>query len=109
VAGVGLEGLDEQIHGPGLSKAGLEPHVGVGHRLGETTELCASSLDELVVIDPLPLEDVQVRPVGEQVFMVRPLGFEPRTCGLRVRCSAIELEARGMGRIPDRRRSPSRL
>ncbi len=25
--------------------------------------------------------------------MVRPLGFEPRTCGLRVRCSAIELEA----------------
>src|ERR1700733_797431 len=24
---------------------------------------------------------------------VRPLGFEPRTCGLRVRCSAIELEA----------------
>jgi hypothetical protein len=29
---------------------------------------------------------------------VRPLGFEPRTCGLRVRCSAIELEAlRGGG------------
>ena len=26
---------------------------------------------------------------------VRPLGFEPRTCGLRVRCSTIELEARG--------------
>ena len=26
-------------------------------------------------------------------FVVRPLGFEPRTCGLRVRCSAIELEA----------------
>ena len=26
--------------------------------------------------------------------VVRPLGFEPRTCGLRVRCSAIELEAR---------------
>ena len=25
---------------------------------------------------------------------VRPLGFEPRTCGLRVRCSAVELEAR---------------
>ena len=25
--------------------------------------------------------------------LVRPLGFEPRTCGLRVRCSAIELEA----------------
>ena len=25
--------------------------------------------------------------------MVRPLGFEPRTCGLRVRCSAVELEA----------------
>jgi hypothetical protein len=24
---------------------------------------------------------------------VRPLGFEPRTCGLRVRCSAVELEA----------------
>src|ERR1700712_2516346 len=27
-------------------------------------------------------------------FVVRPLGFEPRTCGLRVRCSAVELEAR---------------
>jgi hypothetical protein len=26
--------------------------------------------------------------------VVRPLGFEPRTCGLRVRCSAVELEAR---------------
>ena len=25
--------------------------------------------------------------------IVRPLGFEPRTCGLRVRCSAVELEA----------------
>jgi hypothetical protein len=31
-------------------------------------------------------------------FPVRPLGFEPRTCGLRVHCSAVELEARvGMG------------
>ena len=28
-----------------------------------------------------------------QGLRVRPLGFEPRTCGLRVRCSAIELEA----------------
>ena len=26
---------------------------------------------------------------------MRPLGLEPRTCGLRVRCSAIELEAPG--------------
>jgi hypothetical protein len=25
---------------------------------------------------------------------VRPSGFEPETCGLRVRCSAVELEAR---------------
>jgi hypothetical protein len=30
------------------------------------------------------------------VTVVRPLGFEPRTCGLRVRCSAIELEALGV-------------
>ncbi len=29
-----------------------------------------------------------------RTFVVRPLGFEPRTCGLRVRCSAVELEAR---------------
>jgi hypothetical protein len=29
---------------------------------------------------------------------VRPLGFEPRTCGLRVRCSAVELEARAEDR-----------
>src|SRR5205085_3619918 len=35
---------------------------------------------------------------------VRPLGFEPRTCGLRVRCSAVELEARcGLRRIVVRR------
>jgi hypothetical protein len=27
-------------------------------------------------------------------WLVRPPGFEPGTCGLRVRCSAIELEAR---------------
>jgi hypothetical protein len=27
------------------------------------------------------------------VFLVRPSGFEPETCGLRVRCSAVELEA----------------
>jgi hypothetical protein len=26
--------------------------------------------------------------------VVRPPGFEPGTCGLRVRCSAVELEAR---------------
>ena len=25
--------------------------------------------------------------------VVRPSGFEPETCGLRVRCSAVELEA----------------
>jgi hypothetical protein len=30
---------------------------------------------------------------------VRPLGFEPRTCGLRVRCSAIELEALGTAEL----------
>jgi hypothetical protein len=29
-----------------------------------------------------------------QVTGVRPPGFEPGTCGLRVRCSAVELEAR---------------
>jgi hypothetical protein len=27
-------------------------------------------------------------------YVVRPPGFEPGTCGLRVRCSAVELEAR---------------
>ena len=27
-------------------------------------------------------------------IVVRPSGFEPETCGLRVRCSAVELEAR---------------
>ena len=37
-------------------------------------------------------------------FVVRPLGFEPRTCGLRVRCSAIELEARcGPGNVAEPR------
>src|SRR5437763_17000421 len=32
--------------------------------------------------------------------VVRPLGFEPRTCGLRVRCSAVELEAHRPGLKP---------
>ena len=27
------------------------------------------------------------------MVLVRPVGFEPTTCGLRVRCSAVELEA----------------
>jgi hypothetical protein len=30
---------------------------------------------------------------SDLLVSVRPLGFEPRTCGLRVRCSAVELEA----------------
>ena len=34
-------------------------------------------------------------------FLVRPLGFEPRTCGLRVRCSAVELEAHRPSRSED--------
>jgi hypothetical protein len=34
---------------------------------------------------------------------VRPPGFEPGTCGLRVRCSAIELEAH-LGSQPYRKR-----
>jgi hypothetical protein len=34
-------------------------------------------------------------PVLTCSFMVRPSGFEPETCGLRVRCSAVELEAQG--------------
>ena len=32
-------------------------------------------------------------------FVVPPLGLEPRTCGLRVRCSAIELEGRVAGEL----------
>ena len=32
---------------------------------------------------------------GKAPEKVRPGGFEPPTCGLRVRCSAIELEAQG--------------
>ena len=31
---------------------------------------------------------------GNEQSMVHPLGFEPRTNGLRVHCSAIELEVR---------------
>jgi hypothetical protein len=38
---------------------------------------------------------------------VRLRGFEPRTCGLRVRCSAIELEARRQFRTPRTRGGPS--
>ncbi len=33
------------------------------------------------------------RPPLTLCYVVRPLGVEPRTNGLRVRCSAIELEA----------------
>ena len=32
--------------------------------------------------------------MAESERLVRPSGFEPETCGLRVRCSAVELEAR---------------
>ena len=35
------------------------------------------------------------------LLRVRPLGFEPRTCGLRVRCSAVELEARNRPARPE--------
>ena len=44
--------------------------------------------------------------------LVRPLGFEPRTCGLRVRCSAVELEAQrrstlvGSTRVTEGTRTP---
>jgi hypothetical protein len=31
--------------------------------------------------------------LGNPATRVRPSGFEPETCGLRVRCSAVELEA----------------
>jgi hypothetical protein len=40
--------------------------------------------------------------------VVRPLGFEPRTCGLRVRCSAIELEALGCCNLPPPQRCERR-
>ena len=35
-------------------------------------------------------------------YLMRPLGFEPRTCGLRVRCSAVELEALGDTTLAER-------
>jgi hypothetical protein len=34
------------------------------------------------------------RPSLRAFSVVTPLGLEPRTCGLKVRCSAIELEGR---------------
>src|SRR5205823_13365132 len=37
---------------------------------------------------------------GRGADSVRPLGCEPRTGGLRVRCSAVELEARSRETIP---------
>ena len=41
---------------------------------------------------------------GGPVHVVRPGGFEPPTCGLRVRCSAVELEAQeGVYAIVDAR------
>src|SRR5438309_2183106 len=46
------------------------------------------------------------RAADQDFQLVRPLGFEPRTCGLRVRCSAIELEApRAHATQPPRRRA----
>ena len=44
---------------------------------------------------------------GQSVkLLVRPLGFEPRTNGLRVHCSAVELEARDGRRVYGRARTP---
>src|SRR5579871_6092257 len=43
---------------------------------------------------PGPPSHAIALPAGpSQANEVRPRGFEPRTCGLRVRCSAVELEA----------------
>ena len=39
---------------------------------------------------PVPLNRAEPYDSGG---VVRPSGFEPETCGLRVRCSAVELEA----------------
>jgi hypothetical protein len=42
----------------------------------------------------------------QHTAVVRPLGFEPRTNGLRVHCSAIELEAHAGGSVGDRMPTP---
>ena len=80
---------------------GLYTHVLPGHDQDAAnafgTALGESRCDQSVTREPRSGARVQVR-------VVRPLGFEPRTCGLRVRCSAIELEAPGVTegtRTPD--------
>ena len=44
--------------------------------------------------NPEPMDE---EPRRVSVTVVRPLGFEPRTNGLRVHCSAVELEAHRSG------------
>ena len=56
---------------------------------GESALLAA----QMAAIDPIP-EEVVEQKVPLIRSSVRPSGFEPETCGLRVRCSAVELEAR---------------
>jgi hypothetical protein len=73
---------DGAQHGPG---GGVGTSATGGYSFKPTLPSCPRS----VGVRGRPL----IRPVDRN-SAVRPLGFEPRTNGLRVHCSAIELEAR---------------
>ncbi len=54
--------------------------------LGARIVLCPH--DELLVHVPAESGEAVALLLSPRTFAVRPLGLEPRTCGLRVRCSA---------------------
>src|SRR5205085_330521 len=89
-------GVDATIHalrhsaGKALSNAGV-PTVVLKSFMGHASAAFS--------IDVEASSQNSLRPAA----LVRPLGFEPRTCGLRVRCSAVELEARDADGIGDDR------
>jgi integrase len=84
-----------------------------GHLMPRSREKAATAMDAVlfgadVQTDPESSEPLaatlaaiepskELGPIEKQPLIrsfVRPSGFEPETCGLRVRCSAVELEAR---------------
>ena len=75
------------------------PTTSAAMRLGDVAWRGTSSV-AMAIADPVdgvghPVGHLPLRPHTDiAIYLVRPLGFEPRTNGLRVHCSAVELEAR---------------
>ncbi len=78
----------------GLRPRDARPTGGCSERCGSAGRRGAAMTgDHAVTTELVEAVPRPGAPLLSRAFGVRPLGFEPRTCGLRVRCSAVELEA----------------